>query len=73
MSNVAALENFRDNLRNVCEEKGISQQELSRKSDVHYVTINRILRGHAIPTIPIAERLAKAVGFPLEKFLVKTR
>ena len=73
MSNAAALENFRANLRHACEAKGISQQELSRKADVHYVTVNRILRGHVVPTIPIAERLANALGFTLEKFLVKPR
>mgnify|MGYP001284775887 CR=1 FL=1 len=69
MSN--ALDTFRDNLRTACERKGISQQELSRKSDVHYVTINRIFRGHITPTIPVAEKLARAVGFSLEKIFAK--
>lgn len=73
MQTVAALDNFRDNLRRRCESQGISQQELSRKSGVHYVTINRILRGHTVPTIPVAEALARAAGIALEKILAKTR
>lgn len=73
MQTVAALDNFRKNLIRRCESEGISQQELARKSGVHYVTINRIFRGHAVPTIPVAERLAKAAGLALEKILANTR
>lgn len=68
---MAALDNFRRNLERACERKGWSQKDLARQSSVHYVTINRILRGHICPTIPVAERLAKAVGVPLEKFLAR--
>lgn len=67
----SATDIFRDNLRTACERKGMSQHELARKSDVHYVTVNRIFRGHITPTIPVAERLAKAVGFSLEKIFAK--
>lgn len=73
MQTVAALDNFRENLQRRCDAEGISQQELARKSGVHYVTINRILRGHTVPTLPVAEALAKAAGLALEKILGKTR
>ena len=69
MSTVAALDNFRENLRKRCEKTRISQRELARRADVHFVTVNRILTGDMEPTVPLAERLAVAVGSTLEKIL----
>jgi transcriptional regulator with XRE-family HTH domain len=72
MQTVAALDNFRDNIRSRCEEKGLTHRDLAKKAKVHHVTISRILNGHHSPSIPVAERLAKALGSTLEKILAKT-
>ena len=56
------LENFRENLRSAMDERGMDQQDLSRESGVHYVTISRVLSGKQDPTVSVCERLAKAVG-----------
>lgn len=64
---MAALDNFRRNLRSECDKLEMTHRELARKSKLHHVSVSRILNGHVIPTIPVAERLAKAVGVPLEK------
>lgn len=60
----AWVENFRDNLRSAMEKLGITQQELSERSGVHYVTISRILSGDTDdPSVGTCEKLAKAAGF----------
>lgn len=56
------LANFRDNLRAAMQDRGWDQQDLSRESGVHYVTISRILSGRQDPTVTMCERLARAVG-----------
>lgn len=57
------VENFRENLRRACNDHGITQQELSRRSGVHYVSVCRILNGQqSNPGVTICERLAVAAG-----------
>lgn len=56
------LQNFRDNLRDAMQERGLDQQDLAKKSGVHYVTISRILGGKQDPTVTVCERLASAAG-----------
>lgn len=68
---MAAIDNFRDNIRAQCDALGISHRDLAKKARVHYVTLSRILNGHNAPSIPVAERLAKAVGSTLEKIVAK--
>jgi len=68
VQDVSAIDDFRANLRSACEKHDISQRELARRSEVHYVTVNRILKGILTnPTIDVCERLAKAAGVPLPK------
>ena len=66
---MAAIENFRKNLRREAEAQGMTHRELARRAKIHFTTLSRILNGNNSPTIPAAERLAKAVGIPLEKIL----
>lgn len=64
---MALLDNFVANLKAACEKSKISQRELSRRSNVHYVTINRILQGNLDPSIQVCEALARAAGMSEEK------
>jgi transcriptional regulator with XRE-family HTH domain len=69
MQQVAALENFRENLRKRCERQRISQRDLADKAGVHFTTVSRVLMGHIEPSVPLAEQLAEATGISLEKIL----
>ena len=67
MPNVPIVENFVENLRGMCQRNGISQRELSRLSDVHWTTINRIFSGTLEPSLTTCEKLAGAAGLDAEK------
>lgn len=62
---MAALNNLRENLRVCCDLPDVTQRSVADKALISYVYLNRILQGHAVPTLPVAERLAKAVGVSL--------
>lgn len=66
MSTMAVLENVRTNLRREMQRQGLSQQDLSERTGLHYVTISRILTGKIEPSIESCELLARAVGMPPE-------
>lgn len=60
-------ENFVENLNAAIARQEISQRELSRRSGVHFVTINRILARETDPSLLVCEKLAIAVGISPEK------
>jgi len=63
---------FVDMLWDALESKGMTQQELARKSGVHFVTINRILNGAKDSvSFRIAEALMDAADIDVKKFLRK--
>lgn len=64
---MALLENFVANLLAACDRAGISQRELSRRSGVHFTTINRIFRRNLDPSVETCEALARAAGMTEEK------
>lgn len=49
----------------------LSQRELARRAGVSHVFLNRIVKGHAKPSVEIAERIADATGSTLGKVLSK--
>lgn len=59
---MAALENFRANLRSRMAREGVSQRVLADRAGVHYTYINRVLAGAQNPSIDICERLGDAIG-----------
>lgn len=67
MANALAFRNLRLNLAAICTKKKITQRELARRAEVHFVTVNRIFQGVQEPTVGVAEKLAEAVGVPVEK------
>lgn len=64
-----ALDNFRRNLRSAMQSKGISQRAIAEKAEMAYPYVNRVLQGKNAPSVPHAEKLAKAIGFPLVALL----
>lgn len=52
----------------------MSQQQLADKMGSHRSQLNRIVRGATIPRLDTAYRIARALGFPLQKvFLIKSK
>lgn len=64
---------IRENLTAICTRKKISQRELSRRSGVHFVTINRIFQGNQTPSTDIAAKLAGGAGTTLAKLFSDSR
>lgn len=52
--------NFAANLEAAIRSRGMTQAELARKSKVHPVTINRIIKRVFEPSVTMIERLSKA-------------
>ena len=55
------FDTFIASLRDAMNTHGITQQELAKRSGVHFVTINRLLKGSMDnPTFELAEKLLNA-------------
>lgn len=57
--------NFGENLKNVCEEKGLSQQKLAENMEVTYAAVNQWINGKRIPKGKTAAKIAKAMKVPI--------
>jgi transcriptional regulator with XRE-family HTH domain len=58
---------FRENLTRFSQ--GRVQAELADAAKITRVHLNRILKGHASPTLPVAANLARALQVPLTTLL----
>lgn len=58
-------------LREVRESKGMTQSELSKLSGVHRVNISKYEAGKSMFTLPVAERLAAALGVTVDELIRK--
>jgi len=54
-------------IRNIRTEKGLSQEDLSYKCDLHRTYIGSIERAEKIPTIVTLEKVADALGVSLSE------
>ena len=66
---MAAVTNFRTNLRTALRVKQMSQNELAYAIDTKGPYVNRVLQGHTTPSLDQCEKLAHALGFPLVALL----
>lgn len=73
MLNVAAENNFRENLRAVLQSREISQSELAERADTSRPYVNRVLNGETVPGLGQSERLANAVGLDLRDLLLEPK
>lgn len=53
-------------------EKGISQESLAEKADLHQTHIGLIERGERNPSLNVAKSLADGLGLPLTKLIDET-
>lgn len=65
-----ASENFRRNLRTAIDAKDLSLTQVAETAGMQRPYVSRVLNGHTNPLMDQAERLSKAVGFPLD-FLIR--
>lgn len=59
---MALTDNFRSNVREEMKRQRVGQQELARRTGLHYVTISRILTGTIEPKVETCEQIATALG-----------
>jgi transcriptional regulator with XRE-family HTH domain len=57
-----------DRLREIREQKNLSQGDVEQKTGLLRGYISRLENGHTIPAIATLERLAKALEVPLHQF-----
>ena len=71
MATVAAIENFRENVRAIMDDRGISQTELATAIHSKQAYIARILTGKIDPSMGQCEKIAKAIDVPLTVLLAE--
>ncbi len=62
---------FIDLARRALDRSGMTQRDLERASGVHFVTINRILKGTQEPTLEVVEKITKALRIDPAKIFGK--
>jgi transcriptional regulator with XRE-family HTH domain len=61
------------NLQRIRRDKGLSQEELSHRADVHQTYLSGVEGGKRNPSIGVLERIAAALGVDIEEFFRRSR
>ena len=69
MSTVPALNNFRVNFARIVKTGEVSISEIARRAGTSRAYIHRVMDGGVDPQITTCEKLAAAIGQPLERLL----
>ena len=56
-------------IKQVREERGMTQADLAAKVGVHSVYLSRIERGVQVPSLPLLEKLARALRVEMKQLL----
>jgi DNA-binding phage protein len=59
-------EAFRANVRRYCRTLGKTFGQLANDADLSREWLSKMLSGKANPTLPVCEKIARALGLPLE-------
>ena len=57
------------NLRRIREKRGLTQEALAEKANMHRVYVAQIEAGTKIPSIPALQKLAKALKVKVSRLL----
>ncbi|HOT13801.1 MAG TPA: helix-turn-helix transcriptional regulator [Bacteroidales bacterium] len=60
---------FSENLKRVRTQKGISQEELSKKIDIHPVQFSRYERAQSVPSIDVVQKIANALEVTIDELV----
>jgi transcriptional regulator with XRE-family HTH domain len=51
------------------QHRDVSQRELARNAGISHVHLQHVLKGRAVPTLPVADQIARAIGWSLGDML----
>ncbi len=63
------MKGISDNLKRIRNEKGMSQDELSKKIEIHSVQLSRYERGQSVPSIDIVSKIANALEVSIDELV----
>lgn len=63
------MSRIKSNLAQIRKAKGMTQRKLSYLSGVHRVSIARYESGRVSPTLRVLEKLADALGVPIDDII----
>lgn len=66
------MENWNGALRQAMKERGVSQAELARRTDIPAQNINKYIQGHRTPTTGTLLRLTKALEITPDTLFIQT-
>jgi transcriptional regulator with XRE-family HTH domain len=59
------------NLQRLRREKGLSQEELADRAEIHQTYLSGVERGRRNPTVVVLQRIAEALGADIEDIVRK--
>jgi transcriptional regulator with XRE-family HTH domain len=63
------MNDFAENLKKCRTQKGISQEELSKKISIHPVQFSRYERGQSVPSIEVVQKIAVALEVSIDQLV----
>lgn len=63
------MENFGKNLKELRSEKGFSQEAFASKVGIHVTNLSKYERNISIPSLEIAEKMAKILSISLDQLV----
>ena len=70
MAQIGVAQTFGDNLRHLREERGLTQEALGFRADVHRTGVGLMERGMSVPRFDTMLKLAAALGVKCESPLL---
>ena len=61
------------NLQRLKRERGLSQEELADRANIHQTYLRGVERGKRNPTITVLQRIAEALGADIEDLVIRRR
>ena len=61
------------NLQKLRRERGLSQEELADRANIHQTYLSGVERGKRNPTVTVLQRIAEALGADIEDLVSKRR
>ena len=58
-----------EKIRKARKKTGLSQQDLSKQTGIHLTNLNRLEKGHSLPSIEALKKLVDALGVPADYLL----
>ena len=61
------------NLQKLRRERGLSQEELADRANIHQTYLSGVERGKRNPTVTVLHRIAEALGADIEELVSRRR